>query len=189
MRRNIVDTVAGKLDLALHPRRRQAGDGAHQGRLAGTIGTEHSNRLPVRHHDIDVRERLRQPVERAEPLDLEDGILLDLARHADLFANGNVTEISLAHQRIVADGRGITDGNAFAAVEHHDVVAQRHDHRHVVLDDDDGDAEFGDPAQQRSEPLLVAFRETGGGLVEQQNLGPQCQRAGDLDQPFLAVRK
>ena len=49
------------------------------------------------------------------------------------------------------------------------MIGDAHDQRHVVLDQDDRDAEIGDPAEQPAECVLVGAHQTGGRLVEQQH--------------------
>ena len=68
-----------------------------------------------------------------------------------------------------------------AVVEHRDAVAGRHHHVHVMLDQHDGHA--ASPGSPGSARRGGGFRrvETGGRLVEQQQLGLRHERAGDLD--------
>ena len=69
------------------------------------------------------------------------------------------------------------------------MVGDAHDQRHVVLDQDHGDADIGDLAQQRAETVLVGPHQAGGGLIEQQHVGARGERTRDLDQPAVDMRK
>ena len=61
------------------------------------------------------------------------------------------------------------------------------DQGHVVVDDEDGEALRGDAVEQVVQRLLLAGIEARGGFVEQQHRRVGGQRAGDLDQPLMAV--
>ena len=90
---------------------------------------------------------------------------------------------------VSADDRRRAGGDGSSGVEDDDVVGRAHDQRHVVLDQKHGDSGVGDPAQHGGERDLVGAHEAGGGLVEQQHLGPRRQRAGDLDEATVDVRE
>ena len=78
-------------------------------------------------------------------------------------------------------------GDALAEIEHGDVVGDRLDQLHVVLDDQDGQAVAFQAAQQLAQFLLLGRVQPGGRLVEQQQVGRPGQRAGDLDVALMAV--
>ena len=65
------------------------------------------------------------------------------------------------------------------------MVGDAHHQRHVVLDQDHGEAGIGELAQNGAERGLVGAHQAGGRLVEQQHGGGCCQRAGDLDQATI----
>ena len=69
------------------------------------------------------------------------------------------------------------------------MVGDAHHQRHIVLDQDDGEAGVGEPAQDRAQRGLVGAHQAGGGLVEQQHGGCGCERAGDLHQAPVDVSK
>src|SRR5919112_3208047 len=77
-----------------------------------------------------------------------------------------------------------------AVVEHDDAVGEGGDQAHVVLDDDHGDVVV--PAQapdRRDQGLHLAVRQTGGRLVEEQQLRLHEQRTAELDSLVEAVRQ
>src|SRR5918997_7091095 len=77
-----------------------------------------------------------------------------------------------------------------AVVEHDDAVGESGDEAHVVLEDDDGDVVVGaQPPHRRDQRLHLGVRETGRGLVEQQQLRLHEQRAAELDALVEAVRQ
>ena len=180
--RKIVDPFVREPNLPGGFWRLQACNRTHQRGLSGAVCAKDRDGFPVRDNDVDVFESLRETVICVKLLDLEHRFSSDLARWTMLlFFRRGVTEISFPDQRIVPDFCRLADGDSLAAVEHDDVVAQRHDHRHVVLNNDDRDAQIRDTAQQCCETLLVAFRQARGRFIQQQNLGAQCQRARNLD--------
>ena len=75
-----------------------------------------------------------------------------------------------------------------AVVEHGDPVADAHDHLHVVLDQQDGQAQtlakLADEVGQLARLLRV---HAGGRLVEQEELGLGGQGPGDLEPSLVAV--
>ena len=72
--------------------------------------------------------------------------------------------------RIVAHGHRIALGDHAARLEAVDAVADAHDERHVVLDDQHRGAELAaDLHDQRTERLGLALRDAGGRLVEAQH--------------------
>ena len=79
-------------------------------------------------------------------------------------------------------------GDALAVVEHGDAVADAHDHAHVVLDEQDGQAQLG--AQLGDEPLhllgLVGVHARRR-LIQQQQHRLAGQGAGDLQAALVAV--
>src|SRR6218665_2222804 len=80
-------------------------------------------------------------------------------------------------------------GNLLAKVQHQDLVANAHHHVHVVLDQDHGDAVVANLADDGHQFLDVRRRQSRRRLVEQQQLRRQRQRAGNFQQPLLAIRQ
>ena len=73
-------------------------------------------------------------------------------------------------------------GDQRAAVEHDDALGDPHHDLHDVLDAGDrGHAPLGQPLQQRGERERLAGRQPGDDLVEQDQLRPGRERAGDLE--------
>ena len=97
-----------------------------------------------------------------------------------------LAEIGLDHLGIGLHLGGGAVGDHLAVVEHRDAVGHGHDHVDMMLDQDDGHAAIGEAADQLHQVLDLAMRQAGGGLVEQQQLRPQRQRARDLEAPLVA---
>src|SRR2546428_524493 len=89
---------------------------------------------------------------------------------------------------MLLDGRGHAERDQLPEVEHGDAIAEIHDERDVVLDEQDGEVEArANPADQLAEPPLLPAVHAGGGLVEQEQLGLQRQGARDLQPALVAV--
>ena len=72
-------------------------------------------------------------------------------------------------------------------VEDVEVVADGHDERHVVLDDEDAETAFGhDVLEDRPEHFGLVLVEAGRRFVEEQELEAAGQGAGQFDEAFLA---
>ena len=97
---------------------------------------------------------------------LDDLVVADFRQHVlDLFVVD--AEIGGDDLRICAYGFGIPIGNLAAIFQHDDVVGNLHDHRHVVLDQQDrGAGVVLDVHQKRVERQRLLRIEAGGGLVE-----------------------
>ena len=72
-------------------------------------------------------------------------------------------------------------------VEDDDVVRDAHDHLHVVLHEQDGDAGGGDLGDQVVDLLGLDGVAAGGRLVEEEDAGLERERAGDLEALQRAV--
>src|SRR5437016_4641137 len=69
-------------------------------------------------------------------------------------------------------------------------IADRHDHVHVMLDEQHGElALVADAADQAAEVFDLDVIEAAGRLVEQKKLGLRGERAGKLDALLHAERK
>ena len=77
-------------------------------------------------------------------------------------------------------------GDLLAVVHDHDMVGKAHDEAHVVLDQQDGDAERGDAHDQFGQALGFGVVETGGGFVHQQQARAQREGARDFHQALVA---
>ena len=80
-------------------------------------------------------------------------------------------------------------GDQLAVAKHGDVVGERHDVRQDVRDVDDRLAGLAQAADQREEPRGLARGQRGRRLVEDDDLGIELQRLGDLDELPLAGRQ
>ena len=95
-------------------------------------------------------------------------------------------EIDVVHHLVAADlGRRALDDLA-AVVHHRDVAGDGERDVHVVLDQDQRHV-LRQPEQQLRQPLPLAEREAGGGLVEQHQLRLDGARHADLELALLAV--
>src|SRR6185312_8771417 len=100
------------------------------------------------------------------------------------------SQIGVDHVAVLAHLVGPAVGDLAAVVEHHDAVAQVHDHAHVVLDERDRGAELVvDVEDEARHILLLLDIHAGHRLVEQQQLGLHGERAAELDALLQAVRK
>ena len=79
-------------------------------------------------------------------------------------------------------------GDLLAVVEDRDPVADAHDHAHVVLDEQDRQAQLvPDPAEEGHHRGRLGRVHARRRLVEQQQLGPGRERSGDLEAALVAV--
>ena len=86
-------------------------------------------------------------------------------------------------------GRGAL-GDDLAVVEDRDPVADAHDDAHVVLDEQDGQPELGPEAADEVGHLArLAGVHAGRRFVEQEQLRPRPEGAGDLEAALVAVRQ
>src|SRR5262247_493660 len=101
-----------------------------------------------------------------------------------------LAEIGLDHPRVALDLSRWPLGDLLAVVQHSHAVGDLHDHAHVVLDQDDGEAQIGDQAAQEMHQVgRLALGHASGWLVEEQQRGLGRQRAGQLEAPPVAVRQ
>src|SRR5512144_486008 len=91
--------------------------------------------------------------------------------------------------RIVLDGAGRVVGDLFAVGEDDDLVGNVHDQGHIVLDDQDGDAEVPDPGDEPRQVSGLAHVEPGSGLIQKKHRRLARERAGKFDRALLAVGK
>ena len=79
-------------------------------------------------------------------------------------------------------------GDLLAVVEHGNALADAHDDLHVVLDEQNGEAEFllREPDQLHQLAFLRRVH-AGGGFVEQEQLRPRRQGADDFEAALVAV--
>ena len=90
--------------------------------------------------------------------------------------------------RGLAGPRRACPRRALAVVEDGDPVADAHDDPHVVLDEQDGQAELGSqPADEVGQVARLLGVHAGGRLVEQQELRTRGQRSRDLQPALVAV--
>src|SRR5690606_28912931 len=73
-------------------------------------------------------------------------------------------------------------------VHNRNALGKRHDHVHVVLDEEHGDGAC-DLLHQDYEALDLAVREALGRLVEDQEPRLECKAHRDLDEPLMSVSK
>src|SRR4051812_15202997 len=86
--------------------------------------------------------------------------------------------------RVAAHGRRGALGDQATEIEAVDAVADAHDERHVVFDDEHRRAELPlDLLDERTEGLRLALRETGRRFVEAQHPGGEREQSGQLHDP------
>src|SRR5215831_6490667 len=71
-------------------------------------------------------------------------------------------------------------GDLFPKIEHGDDIADVHDHRHVMLDQQDGFPKRTQVLNQPIQLMGLAGVHAGGRFVEEQKVGISRQRPGDL---------
>ena len=97
-------------------------------------------------------------------------------------------EIGGDHGRVVLHLGRRAVGNLAAAIEHDDVVGNIHHHAHVVLDQHHGDAALLVHVEHVARHVFfLVLVHAAHGLVEQQDLGLQRQRAAELHALAQAV--
>ena len=82
---------------------------------------------------------------------------------------------------------GFAVRDAASEVEHGDVLGGFRDQRHVVIDDQDGEALRRDTLEQLVQLELLGRVEARRRLVEQQQRRVGGERTGNLDQALMAV--
>src|SRR5262247_2933532 len=93
-----------------------------------------------------------------------------------------VAEIGLDDARVRAHLVRRALGDLLAHVEHGDAIGDVHDHAHVMLDQDHGDAPFlVDVEDEAGHVLLLLVVAAAHGLVEEQDLRVERQGAAELD--------
>src|SRR5262245_20688188 len=97
-------------------------------------------------------------------------------------------EIGFDDAGVLLDVGGAPLGNLLPVVEHGDVVGDLHDHAHVVLDEEDGEAEVAHQlAQESHETARFSLGHARGGLVEEEERGLRSESAADLEPALIAV--
>src|SRR2546426_9105751 len=93
-----------------------------------------------------------------------------------------LAEICLDDARVRPHIVGRALGDLLAHVEHRDTVGDVHDHAHVVLDQDHGDAPLLVDVEDEARHVLFLFViASAHRLVEQQDLRVERERAAELD--------
>src|SRR5581483_3599130 len=99
-------------------------------------------------------------------------------------------EVGLDHALVALDRGGRALGDLLAVIQHSDHVGHAHNHFHVVLDEEDGEAQL---AAQLVDELrqLARFNGVHAGrwFVQQEQLGLGGQGARDLQPALVAVRQ
>src|SRR5215213_1088535 len=91
-------------------------------------------------------------------------------------------QVARDHVRIVAHGHGTAFGDHTTDLEAVHAVADAHDERHVVLDDQHRGTELAaNLLDQRAERLRLTLRDPSRGLVEAQHPGVEREEPGELD--------
>jgi len=83
-------------------------------------------------------------------------------------------------------GRG-AGGKCTPEIEHGDLMADVEDQVGMVLDQQHTGAAGADRLDQPGQPLDLVIGKAGGGLIQQQEIRIEHQRAGDLDEAQFAV--
>ena len=140
-------------------RPQQAAQRAHGGGLARAVGAEQRHQLALAHLEGDALQHRHGAVAgaRAPPRRAASGGAGRQRRGARAHLHLAAAEVGLLDLGVAADGLGRAGGDGPAGIEHHHVVGDAHHQRHVVLDQDHGEAGVGQPAQHaRPAPALSA---------------------------------
>ena len=174
-------------------RPQQAGQRAHQRRLAGAVGAEDRDQLARGDFEIaPAALRLRRhsrPTARCT-------VINGFSRNREAVACGRAPLArrrpgrprSTAGSARHLSGRSL--GDLGAGVEHDDMVRDAHHQIHVVLDQDHGHARRPRAcATTHRSPRYPAAFSPAAGSSSASTLGADRKRAGDLDQPLVDMRE
>ena len=101
---------------------------------------------------------------------------------------GGLAQIGLDDALVGLDLGGRALGDPLAVVEHGDALADAHDDAHLVLDEQDGDAQVvAEPSDETGHLVGLGRVHAGGRLVEQQEAWAGAQGPGDLQATLVAV--
>jgi hypothetical protein len=89
---------------------------------------------------------------------------------------GDLKAVALHEARVAEDKPGLAVGPDLAVVEEDDAGAELEDHLQVVSGDEPGVGERGEMGDERAAGLGI---EVGAGLVEDEDLRPHHQHAGE----------
>ena len=165
-------------------------DGLERRGLARAVGPDERDELAAAHLQRDALQGLDAAVVHPQVLHVEEhvggGAGVGVRRGDGVVVPR--TEVGLEHLRVLLHRGGSAVGDGLAAIHHVDLLARGHDHLHVVLDEHHGEVEA---VAQRADLLLehlgLGAVEPRGRLVEEQHLGIEHERAGDLEAALVAV--
>ncbi|MNX54097.1 hypothetical protein D3C86_848100 [compost metagenome] len=171
----------------------QPGQRAHQRRLAGAVGAQQRHHFALPDLQIDAVQHRVGAIAGGEIAHAQDfgrqGGTRRPGPRGGRAARRLVAQIGLTHRGGLLDLGGVALRQFAAGVDGDDVIGHAHHQRHVVLDQQDARAGFGNAPQQPCQPRLVFTRQAGRGFVHQQDVGVGGERAGYLDQPPVHVRQ
>jgi hypothetical protein len=78
-------------------------------------------------------------------------------------------------------------GDAFAEIEHRDVIGDLLHHRHVVIDDKDRQPVSFEAREQTNEFVFLNVIETGSWFIEEQQLRAAGESAGDFHAALMSI--
>ena len=186
VRGQVADVLAFQQHLALAGVQ-QAGDGAQGGGLAGAVGADEGDDLALLDREGDAHQGMDVAVVGVDVFQFEQahGCLLTPTGRG---AGGALAKVGFDDLRVRGDLRGQALGDLLAVVHHVDVLGNVHDHLHVVLDQQDGDAELVADAPEQQQGVLALGRvHARGRFVQQQQPGLGGQGPGDLHPALGAV--
>src|SRR5581483_6290607 len=164
------------------PRAQEAGDRLQQRRLASAVRADQRHDLARVDPDRDAPQRVDVAVVRVDLVDDEEGRRGHALRHRP------PADVRLDDAWVALDLRRRALGDLDPVVEHGHALRDGHNNAHIVLDQQDGQAEVA--PQRRDQPrhgrglLRVHARRW---LVEQQQLRLGRQGAGDLEAALVAI--
>src|SRR5216684_4039822 len=163
----------------------EAGDDAQSGGLAGAVRAEERDDLALAHLQRDAVQGAHGAVGGMH-VSQDEHRLAGPAGLADLRAVA-LAEVRLDDHRVFQHARGRALRDALAEVEHGDRGGDFGDQRHVVLDEQKGEAAVAQRQEELREAALLRRVEPRRGLVEQEQLGLARDRARDLHELLVPV--
>jgi len=187
--RKLFDARAKECHLA-DDRADEAGERPHQGCLARAVGAQHSNKLAAGNLKRRVANDCCCPIAGRKSVHGQERFLVSGNRPCP-FALGKLAgaEIGRTHRRFGRYFQRLSFGDLRAGIEHNDVTRNAHHQFHVMLDQDDSDADRGELAQQLVDCSRILCVEAGGRFVERQHGGTNGEGASDFYKTLIDMRQ
>ncbi len=164
----------------------EADDRVQRRRLPRAVRADQADDLALADLEREVANGRHRAVVDAERLELECG---RRGAHGGL-VDGALAEVGSGDVEVVADFAGSPLGERPPLVEHVDAVADLHDQRHVVVDQQDAAlVVVAHRADDGGEVGHLRLRQAGRRLVHEHEPGLHRERPRDAELPLVAVRE